>query len=81
VQNLLDRMVANTHGYLDGVNQFLAQREGTLTEIFNAVMPGIPFTLKAMKMMQILTTLKYLREQGKVTLRNEDGKLVWSAAR
>jgi glyoxylase-like metal-dependent hydrolase (beta-lactamase superfamily II) len=78
VESLLDRISENTHGYIKDVKGILSQGEGTLTEIFTKLMPGTPFTLKAMKMMQILIVLKHLQERGEVALRKKDGKQVWS---
>ncbi len=78
VESLFDGMIANTHKYISDVTDFLSEREGTLTEMFKKLMPDAPFTLKAMKMMQILTTLKHLQNEGKVVLRRKGGKLVWS---
>ncbi|UCD58660.1 MAG: MBL fold metallo-hydrolase [Candidatus Hydrogenedentota bacterium] len=80
VESLLDRMIENTHRYIKDVQEFLSAREGTLTEMFNELMPNTPFTLKAMKMMQILTTLKHLQEMGEVALERKNGKLVWRLA-
>lgn len=77
VSELLDRMIQNTRGYIDEVKGFLSQREGTLTDIFKALMPDTPFTLKAMKMMQLLTVLKHLQEKGEVTLEKKSGKPTW----
>lgn len=79
VREMLDKMIENTHAYIDDVKSFLSGREGTLTDVFSKLMPNTPFTLKAMKMMQILTTLKHLQEKGAVSLEKENGKLVWSA--
>ena len=72
VRKLLDKMIANTRGYITDVKNFLSEREGTLTDIFNTLMPNTPFTLKAMKMMQILTVLKHLQENGEVTLKRNN---------
>jgi glyoxylase-like metal-dependent hydrolase (beta-lactamase superfamily II) len=80
VQRLLDRMIENTHKYVTDVTKFLSKREGTLTEIFNRLMPHTPFTLKAMKITQILTVLKYLQEKGQVNLKKKEDRLVWSIA-
>ena len=80
VRNLLDAMIENTHGYIKDISGFLSEREGTLTEMENELMPGTPFTLKAMKMMQILTTLKYMQEQGSVNLQKKGNKFSWSLA-
>lgn len=78
VRALLDRTIESTHGYVDDVKKFLSGTEGTLTEIFSALMPGTPFTLKAMRMMLILTVLKHLREKGEVSLQKKNGRQVWS---
>jgi len=77
VQKLFDRMIKNTHKYVSDVTGFLSKREGTLTDIFNKLFPGTPFTLKAMKMMQIWTVLKHLEEKGEVTRKKGD-RSVWS---
>jgi len=79
VEDLLDRFIQNTYRFIEDVTGFLSQREGTLTEIFHQLMPGTPFTLKSMKMMQILTVLKHIQEKGEVTLQKKNGKLVWSS--
>ncbi|MBI5115084.1 MBL fold metallo-hydrolase [Candidatus Poribacteria bacterium] len=81
VRALFDRLIKNTHGYVTDVTRCLSGRDATLTEIFSTLMPGTPFSLKGMKMMQILTILKYLQEQGKVALQKEEGKLVWKLNR
>jgi glyoxylase-like metal-dependent hydrolase (beta-lactamase superfamily II) len=81
IRPLLDRMIENTHAYIRDVTGFLAERDGTLTEIFNRLMPGTPFTLKAMKMMQILTTLKHLERMGRVSVQKKDGRQVWKLER
>ncbi len=78
VQKLLDRMIQNTHKYVSDVTGFLAKREGTLTDIFKHLMPNTPFTLKAMKMMQVLTVLRYLQKKDEVALQKKDGKFFWS---
>lgn len=78
VENLLDKMIENTHAYIEDVKGVLSESEGTLTEVFTKLMPGTPFTLKAMKMMQVLTILKHLQEKGEVALRKKDGKQMWS---
>lgn len=78
---LFDRLIENTHGYVKDVKGFLADREGTLTEICDTLMPGLPFTQKAMKLMLILTVLKHLQEKGEVSLQKKDGRLAWSLTR
>ncbi len=78
VRKLLDRMIEGTHGYIGDVKGFLARREGTLTDMFNALMPNTPFTLKAMKMMLLLTVLEHLQQKEDVTLHKKDGRHVWS---
>lgn len=80
VQKLLDRMIENTRNYVVDVTSILSRREGTLTEIFNLLMPNTPFTLKAMKIMQVLTVLKHLQAKGEVDLRKKDDKLIWTTA-
>lgn len=80
VRALLDRMIENTHGILQQLTDFLSRREATLTEIFTSLMPDVPFTLKAMKMMQVLTVLKHLREEGKAGPERRGAKLVWRQA-
>jgi glyoxylase-like metal-dependent hydrolase (beta-lactamase superfamily II) len=80
VEHLLDKMLANTRAFPGEILQALSRRQGTLTEIFNDLMPGLPFTLKAMKMMQVLTGLKHLREEKKVVLEKQEKKLVWRLA-
>ena len=77
VSAMLDRIIENTHAYITDVKAALADREGTLTEIFNKLMPNTPFTLKAMKMMQILTVLKHLQERGEVALDSKGKKPIW----
>jgi glyoxylase-like metal-dependent hydrolase (beta-lactamase superfamily II) len=78
VAALLDRMIEGTHRYVDDVKKFLSEREGTLTDIFNTLLPGTPFTLKSMKMMLILTVLKHLQEKAEIAQEKKDGKIVWS---
>jgi hypothetical protein len=78
IVDLFDRMIESTHRYIDDVKKFLSERDGTLTDIFNALMPGTPFTLKSMKMMLVLTTLKHLQEKGEVAQEKKDGMIVWS---
>ncbi len=78
VESLLHRMIESTHAYTKDVKGILSQGEDTLTEIFTKLMPGTPFTLKAMKMMQILTILKHLQKTGEVALQKKDGRQVWS---
>ncbi|GAB4349985.1 MAG: hypothetical protein Kow0099_33330 [Candidatus Abyssubacteria bacterium] len=81
VRALLDRMIQNTHGYIRDVMGFLSERDATLTEIFNCLMPGTPFTLKAMKMMQILTVLRHLEREGKVSVEKTARRHVWRLTR
>ena len=78
INNLLDRMIESTHRYIADVKNFLAEREGTLTDIFQKLMPGTPFALKSMKMMLILTVLKHLQENGEIAQEKKDGTIVWS---
>jgi hypothetical protein len=78
VDALIERMIENTHGYIIDVRAFLDRSEGTITDMLPALMPGSPFTLKAMRMMQILTVLKHLRETGEVTARKNAGRHIWS---
>jgi glyoxylase-like metal-dependent hydrolase (beta-lactamase superfamily II) len=77
VQALLDQMINNTRSFLNNVTEFLAPREATLTDIFNYVMPNVPFSLKAMKMMQVLAVLKYLQKQGKATFEKRENNILW----
>ncbi len=79
VQKLLDKMIETTHGYVSDLTRCLSEREGTLTELFTRLMPNTSFNLKAMKMMQVLTTLKHLQEKGEANLQKKNGKLVWSS--
>jgi len=78
VCKLLDGMIEGTHRYIEDVKKLLSQREATLTDIFNTLMPGTPFALKAMKMMLFLATLKHLQEKEAVTQERKDGKIIWS---
>ena len=80
IGRLLDRMIENTRGYVTDITEFLSQREGTLAGILDEIMPDTPFTLRAMKMMQILSTLKYMQENGDVILEKKDGKFIWNLA-
>jgi glyoxylase-like metal-dependent hydrolase (beta-lactamase superfamily II) len=77
VRALLERMLENTRRYITDVTAALAEREGTLTDVFNRLMPDTPFTLKAMKMMQVLAVLNHLHQTGEVA-RRKNGATVWS---
>jgi glyoxylase-like metal-dependent hydrolase (beta-lactamase superfamily II) len=81
VQALLDAMIANTHRFMNDIRDFLSHREGTLADIFKYVMPDVPFTLKAMKMMQVLACLKHLHKEQQVILEKQGNKLVWRLIR
>jgi glyoxylase-like metal-dependent hydrolase (beta-lactamase superfamily II) len=80
VQSVLDRYIENTHKYITDVTGLLSEREGTLTEIFNRLMPNTLRSQESMKKMLVLTVLKHLQEKGEASLRSEDGKHIWSLA-
>ena len=58
--------------------RFLNEDPWERVRTLKKLMPNTPFTLKAMRMMQILTVLKHLQEKGEVALKSKDGKLIWS---
>ncbi len=81
VRSLLQRMIDNTRELRQNTLNHLLQREATLTDLFNSLLPNTPFSLKAMKMMQILAVLKQLQKEQKVTVKESAGKLLWRSLR
>jgi glyoxylase-like metal-dependent hydrolase (beta-lactamase superfamily II) len=77
VDELLRRTLAEGRAYPEKIGTALGSEPLRLGAISNAVFPGVPFSMRAMNMMLVLTVLLHMENTQQVQRVQQSGKPAW----